>query len=65
VFYEWQRRLLDNMEVALEADGKADGPDKKLVAELDALKAKLATKDQVIVELSQEYVALKKSLGGI
>jgi transposase-like protein len=63
LFYEWQRRLLDNMEVALEAGGTGGGPNKKLIAERDTLKAKLAHKDSVIVELSQEYVTLKKSLG--
>ena len=38
-------------------------PCAKLERENEALKAKLAKKDNVIAEISEEYVALKKELG--
>ena len=64
VFYEWQRQLLENMPVALEKrSNKPEPRETALQHEVDALKARLAKKDSVIAEISQEYVALKKELG--
>jgi transposase-like protein len=66
VFYGWQRQLAENMELALQAGGrrrKADTREAKLASENEALKAKLAKKDSVIAEISEEFVALKKALG--
>jgi len=65
VFYGWQRQLLDNAELALDANGrrKADNRERTLEREVEALRAKLAKKDNVIAEISEEYVALKKELG--
>lgn len=68
VFYSWQRQLVDNMAAALEAGSgrtrrKRDSREAKLARENEALKAKLARKDGVIAEISEEYVDLKKELG--
>ena len=66
VFYSWQRQLLENMASALEPNGRGRGQaarEAKLARENEALKAKLAKKDSVIAEISEEYVALKKELG--
>jgi len=67
VFYTWQRQVTDHLGVALEA---GEGPrrrsasrETKLAREVEALKAKLAKKDHVIAEISEEHVALKKELG--
>ena len=38
--------------------------EKELERENEALKAKLTKKDSVIAEISEEYVVLKKTLGG-
>ncbi len=58
VFYGWQRQLLENMPVALEAGGRRrrGSREEKLARENEALKAKLARKDNVIAEISEEYV---------
>jgi len=66
VFYTWQRQLLENLASALEPNGRGRGQaarEAKLARENEALKAKLAKKDSVIAEISEEYVALKKELG--
>jgi transposase len=66
VFYGWQRQLLDNMVTALETNGRRrsrDNREGRLESKIDALEAKLAKKDNVIAEISEEYVQLKKELG--
>ena len=67
VFYGWQRTLLENLGTALEAgNGKrrqSNGEAERLRRENEALKAKLAKKDHVIAEITEEHVALKKELG--
>ena len=66
VFYTWQRQLLENIASALEPNGRGRSlaaREAKLERENEALKAKLAKKDNVIAEISEEYVALKKELG--
>jgi transposase-like protein len=67
VFYTWQRQVMDNLGVALEAgEGprrRSESREVKLARENEALRAKLAKKDHVIAEISEEHVALKKELG--
>lgn len=66
VFYGWQRQLLENMEIALDGGKGRHASDRrstKLEHENEVLKAKLAKKDNVIAEISEEFVALKKELG--
>ena len=68
VFYGWQRQLLDNLPVALQAtSGKHKREmatrERELAQRVESLKARLAKRDHVIAELSEEYVALKKELG--
>ncbi len=66
VFYTWQRQLFDNMGAALATAGggkKADPRATKLERENEALRAKLAKKDEVIAEISEEHLSLKKELG--
>ena len=68
VFYGWQRQVMENLAAAFETGGrrrKSSGREEKLVQENDALKARLAKKDNVIAEVSEEFVRLKKSLGEI
>lgn len=40
-----------------------NGQEEKLASKVEALEAKLAKKDNVIAEISEEFVRLKKSLG--
>jgi transposase-like protein len=65
VFYQWQRQLFENLAGAF-ATPTDEGPskrEKELVARTKELEAKLAKKDNVIAEISAEYVQLKKELG--
>ena len=67
LFYVWQRQLFENADTVLSA-GKPGRPasvtrEKQLEAENAALRAKLARKDEVIAEISEEHVKLKKELG--
>ena len=66
LFYNWQRVLLVNASAALE-DGRTRRGQKVTASRdqerIEALEAKLAKKDAVIAEISEEYVELKKSLG--
>ena len=66
LFYTWQKAALENLVAALEGGGahKRDGQrEQQLAAKVGLLEDKLAKKDNVIAEISAEYVQLKKSLG--
>lgn len=64
VFYGWQRLLFENAEQVLVTSKTAANPrEKELEAKIAALEAKLARKDSVIAEISEEHVRLKKELG--
>ena len=68
VFYAWQRQVLENMAAALETGNglsrrRQDSREAKLAKKVVSLEAKLAKKDHVIAEISEEYVQLKKELG--
>jgi transposase len=61
VFYGWQKQLFENGAAAFQkARGRqADHRDQKI----EKLEAKLAQKNEVLAELMQEHVQLKKELG--
>lgn len=61
LFYKWQKEFFENGAAAFER--KNDAKDRRLERENAALKAKLANKDEVIAEIMESHVALKKSLG--
>ncbi|MBM4393945.1 MAG: transposase [Deltaproteobacteria bacterium] len=66
VFYGWLRQLLANAPVALANGKKAKpggGREAELQARIDKLEARLAKKDAVIAEISEELVAEKKRAG--
>ncbi len=65
VFYRWLKQFFENGAAAF---GPALRPDKQVEARderIAALEAKLKKKDEVLAELMEEHVALKKSLGEI
>lgn len=66
LFYLWQRQALEHLSAALE-DGRArrgkDRGETAAQARVAALEARLAKKDAIIAEVSEEYLALKKKLG--
>jgi len=64
VFYRWQKEFFENGAAAFEArQPRADGKARQLEQRVEALQAKLVRKDEVIGELMEDHVRLKKSLG--
>jgi transposase len=62
-FYHWQKLFFENGAAAFERqDGKKS---RQETDRIEALEAKLRKKDEVLGELMEEHVALKKSLGEI
>lgn len=66
LFYIWQRQALENLSAALQDGRTLRGQSQAASADrarLVALEAKLAKKDAIIADVSEEYLALKKKLG--
>ena len=66
VFYQWHRDMVARLEATMATDtkpGKSNGRERELERRVVQLEAKLARKDAVIAEISEEYVTLKKELG--
>jgi transposase-like protein len=65
VFYNWQRELFERASQVLGGApaGRPTNREQELSRKLAAAETRLAKKDQVIAEISQEYVDLKKELG--
>lgn len=64
VFYQWHRDMVARLETTMAAKpGEGSGRERELERENASLRAKLARKDAVIAEISEEYVTLKKELG--
>jgi len=66
MFYGWQRHLFESMAIALEMNRKRRSRasrECRLESKIEVLETKLAKKDNVIAEISEEYVQLKKELG--
>jgi transposase len=63
VFYRWQKQFFENGPLTFQRQGgaKTNGLEKKV----KALEQKLAQKNEVLSELMEEHVALKKSLGEV
>ena len=62
-FYTWQKELFENGAAAFsnKRGPKVDRSSEKI----DALQVKIQSKNEVLAELMEEHVALKKSLGVI
>lgn len=63
VFYLWQKQVFDNLAGALAPTSPGSSRPTDKDRKIEALEAKLVKKDNVIAEISEEFVALKKSLG--
>lgn len=60
--YQWQKVFFENGAAAFERSGRrGDDTKERKVA---ALEAKVQQKNEVIAELMQEHVRLKKAIGG-
>lgn len=60
-FYEWQRLFFENGVKAFEAEEKQESA--KLKAEVERLQGRLQRKDEILAELMEAHLDLKKSLG--
>lgn len=63
VFYRWQKALFENAAAALEHRG----PTRRQKAEearINVLEEKMRKKDEVLAELMEEHLALKKKQAG-
>ncbi len=66
MLYQWQRQVMENMGAALEPGrerNRTNGARRELEEKISALESKLSKKNNVIAEISEEYVQLKKELG--
>lgn len=63
VFYGWQKQLMENMSAVLASSKPRDSRERELERKVESLEQRLAKKDNVIAEISEEYVQLKKELG--
>jgi len=63
-FYQWQKQLFENGAIAFERKGRPPGLSRE-ERRIQQLEAKLATKNEVIAELMEENVNLKKVDGVI
>lgn len=61
VFYRWQMAFFENGARAF--DNRKDTDKLRLEKKVDALESKLSKKHEVLSELMEEHVSLKKSLG--
>ncbi len=61
VFYRWQKEFFENGAAAFQ--GKARSNQQAEQERIEYLEKKIQRKDEVLAELMEEHVALKKSLG--
>lgn len=61
VFYRWQAQFFENGEAAFEKDGTLQ--ENRLRQRVGALEEKLQKKNEVLSELLEEHVLLKKKIG--
>jgi uncharacterized coiled-coil DUF342 family protein len=61
MFYKWQKVVFEGMESLF--DSRRDSESAKFKKQVEELQSKLAKKDMVIAQITEDYVTLKKSLG--
>jgi transposase-like protein len=64
LFYQWQRTFFENGARAFEGSGNGRS-ETKLEKQVEALAARLQRKHEVLSELLEEHIRLKKDLGEI
>jgi transposase len=65
VFYRWLKQFFENGTAAFGPPPRLDKQVEAREQRITFLEAKLKRKDEVLAELMEEHVALKKSLGEI
>ncbi len=63
-YYDWQKKFFDNGELAMNVhQGKKRGQKNQYEKKIAKLETKIVQKNEVVAELLQEHVQLKKELG--
>ena len=65
VLYRWQKQFFENGAAAFESRRAGNARERKISARIEALQTKLTEKNNVIAEIMESHVALKKTLGEI
>ena len=66
LFYRWQKEFFENGHTAFAKTGrKAKHAQAAVETKINALQAKLRRKDEVLAELMEEHILLKKELGEV
>jgi transposase-like protein len=63
VFYRWLKQFFDNGAATFAPTERRSRREEAQRQRIEALEAKLRRRDEVLAELMEEHVALKKSLG--
>ena len=63
LFYRWQKEFFDNGHTAFDNGRKAKAVEDAKDHKIQQLEAKLQRKNEVLGELMEEHVQLKKALG--
>jgi transposase-like protein len=63
VFYTWQKQLFENGGVVFER--RTEGSDRQLTRRVASLEERLSVKNEVLAELMEEHLRLKKELGDV
>jgi len=63
LFYGWQKTHFENGAAVFDGPRRNGRPDGTAAKRVETLTDKLRRKDEVLSELMEEYVTLKKSLG--
>ena len=64
VFYRWQKQFFEQGAAAFTSKRSKDAALAKLNQQVSQLNDKLQTKNEVLGELMEEHLVLKKKLGG-
>lgn len=65
VFYYWQKQFFENGTAAFTAPKASSSREQQQAARIEHLEARIARKDTVIAELSEELVLAKKEAGDL
>jgi transposase len=63
LFYRWQKEMMENMASFFERQSGSESA--TLKRENEVLRQRLADKDHVIAQIMEDFVAVKKTLGGL
>jgi len=63
--YTWQKQLFENAAQAFERPGRKSKQDDAKDRKIKALEAKIQQKNEVVAEILEEHVQLKKGLGDL